>query len=82
MIARRSRTTLDALVVAAGLLAAAGPARAQLIPPRDGTIETQIWQPAIGPRNFLTVDNTSIPEHKLFGFGLALTEVVRGVRRR
>jgi hypothetical protein len=73
MIVRRSRTTLSALLVAASLLAAAGSARAQLVPPREGTIETQIWQPAIGPRNFLTVDNTAIPEHKLFGFGLALT---------
>ena len=69
---RVAASTLPGLLVA-GMLAAAAPAQAQLIPPRDGTIDTQLWQPAIGPRNFLTVENTSIPEHKLLGFQLALT---------
>ena len=69
---RVAASTLAGLLVA-GMLTAAAPAQAQLIPPRDGTIDTQLWQPAIGPRNFLTVENTSIPEHKLLGFQLALT---------
>jgi hypothetical protein len=76
---RRGRTTLQASarLCAAGLfaaawLAAAGLAQAQLVPPREGTIDTQLWQPAIGPRNFLTVENTAVPEHKLLGFGLSL----------
>jgi hypothetical protein len=54
------------------IAAAAKPAQAQLIPPRETTIDTQLFQPAIGPRNFLTVENTSIPEHKMLGFGLSL----------
>ena len=56
----------------AGLLAAAGPAHAQLPAAASTTIDAQLWQPAIGPRNFITVENTAIPEHKLFGFGLSL----------
>ena len=69
---RVAASTLAGLLVA-GLLAAAAPAQAQLVPSRDGTIDAQLWQPAIGPRNFLTVENTAIPEHKLLGFQLALT---------
>jgi hypothetical protein len=55
------------------MLSAAAPAQAQLVPPLDTTIDVQLWQPAIGPRNFITVESTAIPEHKLFGFGLATT---------
>ncbi|HEY7375758.1 MAG TPA: thrombospondin type 3 repeat-containing protein [Polyangia bacterium] len=54
------------------MIAAAAPARAQLVAPHDTTIDTQLWQPAIGPRNFLTVDSTAVPEHKLLSFGLSL----------
>jgi outer membrane protein OmpA-like peptidoglycan-associated protein len=61
-----------ALVSGLSIAAAARPALAQLIPPRETTIDTQLFQPAIGPRNFLTVENTSIPEHKMLGFGLSL----------
>ena len=57
----------------AGLLSVASPAQAQFVAPQGTTIDTQLFQPAIGPRNFLTVENTSIPEHKLLGFQLALT---------
>jgi hypothetical protein len=56
----------------AAVIAAAAPARAQLVAPHDTTIDTQLWQPAIGPRNFLTVDSTAVPEHKLLSFGLSL----------
>ncbi len=54
------------------IAAVAAPARAQLVAPHDSTIDTQLWQPAIGPRNFLTVDSTAVPEHKLLSFGLSL----------
>ena len=54
-------------------LAAAAPRAGAAGPPRDDTIDTQLFQPAIGPRNFLTVESTSVPEHKLLGFRLALT---------
>ena len=67
----RARVTFGSLL--AGLVAVGGPARAQLIAPHETTIDTQLWQPAIGPRNFLTIENTSIPEHKMLGFGLSLT---------
>jgi OmpA-OmpF porin, OOP family len=40
--------------------------------PQATTIETQLFQPAIGPRNYLTVEGTSIPEHKRLSFGMAL----------
>ena len=53
------------------LLFGAGSARAQT-PPLDSTIDTQLFQPAIGPRNFLTVESPWVPEHKRVGFGLTL----------
>jgi hypothetical protein len=59
-------------LLVAGVLAVASPARAQLVAPQGTTIDTQLWQPAIGPRNFLTVENTAVAEHKLLGFGLSL----------
>ena len=69
---RRARVAVLVPGVLAGLIATAGPADAQLVPPRETTIDTQLWQPAIGPRNFLTVESTAIAEHKLLGFGLSL----------
>jgi OOP family OmpA-OmpF porin len=65
------RRGLCAAALIAGA-ATAAPARAQLVAPHDTTIETNIWQPSIGPRNFLTVDSTSVPEHKLLFVGLSL----------
>ena len=56
----------------AGLLSVASPAQAQFVAPQGTTIDTQLFQPAIGPRNFLTVDNTAVPEHKMFSLGLSL----------
>ena len=41
-------------------------------PPTDSTIETQIFQQAIGPGNFVTVDSPDVTGHKQLGFGLAL----------
>lgn len=61
-----------AVLVVAGLLHARA-ARAQVsMAATDTTIDTQLFQPAIGPRNFLTLDSPSVPEHKLFGLGLML----------
>jgi len=59
-------------VVLAGLVQLR-PALAQTAAvPLDTTIDTQLFQPAIGPRNFLTLDSPSVPEHKLFGVGVML----------
>jgi hypothetical protein len=59
-------------LTAALALAAARPARAQNAPPLETTIDTQLFQPAIGPRNFITVENPGVPEHKRMGFNLTL----------
>jgi hypothetical protein len=58
--------------LAFGSLAFGPAAHAQLPAPQDTTIDAQLWQPAIGPRNFITVENTAVPEHKMFGLGLSL----------
>ena len=47
-------------------------ARAQFAAPIETTVDAQLFQPAIGPRNFLTVDSTSVLEHKRLGFGLSV----------
>jgi OOP family OmpA-OmpF porin len=47
-------------------------ARAQMAAPQDTTLDVQLFQPAIGPRNFVTVEGTSVAEHKRFSFGLTL----------
>ncbi len=44
------------------------PSRAETLPTIDRTIDTQLFQPAIGPRNFLTVESPSVPDHKRLGF--------------
>jgi outer membrane protein OmpA-like peptidoglycan-associated protein len=36
----------------------------------DRTFEADLFQPAIGPRNFLTVDAPEVPGHKQLSFGL------------
>src|SRR6476659_7684371 len=69
---RVASNALRGVFVAVVIAAAAAPARAQLAAPHDTTSDTQLWQPAIGPRNFLTVDSTAVPEHKLLSFGLSL----------
>ena len=47
-------------LVAALTLAPGRPARAQT-PPLDTTIDTQLFQPAMGPRNFITVESPASP---------------------
>src|SRR5215469_5341915 len=55
------------------LLAPARPAHAQSsAPPQDRSIDPQLFQPAIGPYNFLTVEGADVPEHKRLSFGLEL----------
>jgi OOP family OmpA-OmpF porin len=51
-------------------LLAPGIARAQA--PTDKSIDAQLFQPAIGPHNFLTVDGAEVAEHKRLSFGLWL----------
>lgn len=38
--------------------------------PTEKSIEVQLFQSAIGPKGFLTVDSASVPAHKTFGLGL------------
>jgi OmpA-OmpF porin, OOP family len=40
--------------------------------PHDSTIDAQLFQQAIGPGNFVTVDAPDIARHKQLGFGLSL----------
>src|SRR5579872_3523174 len=40
--------------------------------PADKSLDVQLFQPAIGPRNFLTVDAAEVPGSKQVGFGLIL----------
>jgi hypothetical protein len=48
-------------------------ARAQTsVAPQDTSIDPQLFQPAIGPQNFLTVEGADVPEHKRLSFGLTL----------
>jgi OOP family OmpA-OmpF porin len=69
----RSRAHLAAaLLPFLALLAPARPARAQNVAPRDTSIDPQLFQPAIGPNNFLTLDGTDVLEHKRLSFGLTL----------
>jgi OmpA-OmpF porin, OOP family len=61
-----------AATIATILAGHASRAHAQAAVPLDTTIDAQLFQPAIGPRNFITLDAPTVPEHKLFGFGLVL----------
>jgi OOP family OmpA-OmpF porin len=61
--------------VAAGLAAAVGllaPGRADAAVPSARTIDANLFQPAIGPHNFLTIDGADVPDHKRLSFGLTL----------
>jgi OmpA-OmpF porin, OOP family len=40
--------------------------------PQDTSIDPQLFQPAIGPQNFLTVEGADVPDHKRLSFGLTL----------
>src|SRR5207248_11823 len=71
---RSPRTALTFRCFALGLvLLAPVSARAQTsTPPLDRTIDTQLFQPAIGPQNYLTIEGADVAEHKRLSFGLAL----------
>ena len=69
----RSRAHLAAAtlpLLATALLAPTRVAHAQNLPPRDTSIDPMLFQPAIGPNNFLTLDGTDVLEHKRLSFGL------------
>src|SRR5262245_50919366 len=61
--------TLSVIAPLAALSAWAAPAWAQTAP-RDTTVDAQLFQPAIGANNFLTVESAEVPEHKQLSFGL------------
>jgi Putative MetA-pathway of phenol degradation/Thrombospondin type 3 repeat len=54
------------------LLPPARMAHAQNQPPQDTSLDPQLFQPAIGPQNFLTVEGAEVPEHKRLSLGLTL----------
>src|SRR5665213_1015426 len=54
------------------LLAPARHAAAQNRPSQDTSLDAQLFQPAIGPQNFLTVEGAQVPDHKRLSFGLML----------
>ena len=67
----RAALTLFCVCLGLVLLAPARSARAQTsTPPHDTSIDTQLFQPAIGPYNFLTVEGADVPDHKRLSFGL------------
>jgi hypothetical protein len=68
-LTRRSRP-LFSLCFFLVAIAAARSAQAQA--PSATTIDAQLFQTAIGPRNFLTVEGAEVPEHKRLSFGLTL----------
>ena len=72
----RSHARLAAAIfpyLALVLLAPVRTARAQTsVAPQDTSIDPQLFQPAIGPQNFLTVEGADVPEHKRLSFGLTL----------
>jgi len=72
----RSHARLAAAIfptLALVLLAPAQIARAQTsAAPQNTSIDTQLFQPAIGPQNFLTVEGAEVPDHKRLSFGLTL----------
>src|SRR5450432_3452454 len=57
------------LLLTTGLVA---PRRAHADAPFARTIDAQLFQPAIGPRNFLTIEGSDVPDHKRLSFGLTL----------
>jgi OOP family OmpA-OmpF porin len=72
----RSHARLAAAIfptLALVLLVPAQIVRAQTsVAPQDNSIDPQLFQPAIGPQNFLTVEGAEVPEHKRLSFGLTL----------
>jgi OmpA-OmpF porin, OOP family len=64
---------LAPILLAPILLAPARTAHAQMsVAQQDTSIDPQLFQPAIGPQNFLTVEGADVPEHKRLSFGLTL----------
>src|SRR5579871_303368 len=68
----RALATVTLSLVTLVLLAPARTARAQAMAPQDTSIDPQLFQPAIGPGNYLTVEGAEVPEHKRLSFGLTL----------
>jgi hypothetical protein len=71
LIRPRARVAATFLPLLTTLLLSPG-ARAQSGVPRDTSIDAQLFQPAIGPQNFLTVEGAQVPDHKRLSFGLEL----------
>lgn len=73
-VARFSSTFLLFACLGVQLVSSAFPGRAEAqpteTPPLDQSIDLQLFQPAIGPRGFLTLDSATVPAHKLFGLSL------------
>lgn len=61
---------LTSILLGLTLAASSNPARAQTAVALDKSFEGDLFGPAIGPRNFLTIDAPEVPAHKLLSFGL------------
>ena len=64
------QASLMAAVLAAAMSLGARPARAQAVSPPARSFDGDLFQPAIGPRNFLTLDAADVPGHEQLSFGL------------
>src|SRR5882724_8859722 len=74
---RRTPLRLTSLASLTSLLAVltsafVAPTRARAEVPFARTIDANLFQPAMGPRNFLTIEGADVPEHKRLSFGLTL----------
>ena len=66
------------IALALMVIVAAGTARAQI--PQEATIPAQLFEPAMGPSPFFTVEAGEVPAHKLMGFSLFMNYQSRPFR--
>jgi hypothetical protein len=71
----RHNTLRPLLAALFAQFAAAGIAHAQPVPvpgPTASSVDVQLFQNALGPRPFLTIDSATVPAHKVFALGLMM----------
>src|SRR5262245_10751851 len=72
-LGRFGRIAAGVLCLSAATFGAARKASAQTpMAPTEKSLEVQLFQTAIGPRSFLTVDSATVPAHLQWGVGLML----------
>src|SRR3954470_1031745 len=70
--------SLGGMALVVPLLLSAETAHAQSVPD-DQAIELQLFEPAVGPQRFLTVDSANVLPNKSFQLGLGLTYMTGGL---